>query len=171
MFALLNGLNKKNLAQWDKEGFKCLPLKVEYFPTLVDMYALTISCCLLPMSIVMWCIITLLATLPGIVGYFYLQCLPRPLDRLSGWGFNLYCAFVFPFACIIVPLAYVWYCFLVFVAFFTGAPIALIRLIAQPGVIQNNFKILGPFWRGGAYNFPDSLRCHLVCFRFSHKIN
>lgn len=161
MFALINGLNKKNLKKWDEEGFKCLPLKVSYFPTLVDNYVLAVSCVLLPVSIALWCVYTVLAVIPAFVGFLYLQTQPRPLDRLHGRGFNLYCTFCLPFAAIFMFIAYLWFGFVLFVSFITGLPITLIRLVVQPGVVQNNFKLLKPFWRGGAFNFPDAMRCHL----------
>jgi hypothetical protein len=149
MFALLHdtAAYRKRL---QANGFSWTEVtQVPYCLTLPDVYALIISTLLLPMCIVIWCIITVLATPCTIMGSIYLCCIPRPYTRLQDSGFQVLLILCFPFASLIYIIGHFFWTFCYAMSFLLCAPVGLFRLIflCQKDVLRENFRLLAPYSR------------------------
>jgi len=162
MFALIDGTAKARRESLKREGYGSSPLHVQYYPSFVDFYALLMSLVLLPPAMVFWCIVTAIMTPCMIAGFIYVECLPRPHDKFEGRGFNLLLTFMFPFTAIVACIAYAWWGFVLAFSYVFAAPVALVRICCgQKHVIDNNFKLLAPYWRGSSFNYAETTRAIL----------
>ena len=100
MYAILDNTQKRR-DELEKLGYKGTKIHVQYFPSFVDYYALTMSVALLPVAVALWCVVTVVAIPAGIMGKIYVSSLPRPYDRFEGPGFVTLLVLISPFSAII----------------------------------------------------------------------
>ena len=161
MYALLDN-TKKRRDSLKRQGYDCTPIHVQYFPGFVDFWGFGISLMLLPIAVSLWCLVTVLVAPVVPIGKIYCILNKRPLDRYEGPGFDLFLKIVAPIAGIVMAIAYVWFAFVYVFSLVMSSPVALLRILfGQYHVLENNFKILKPYWRQGVFSYADSVRAIL----------
>lgn len=161
MYALLDNTAKRR-DSLKRAGYESTPISVPFWPGFLDFYGFGMSCLFLPIAIVLWCIITILAIIPALLGKLYVFSNPRPLDRFEGKRFNVYLLLISPFAALVGFIAYFWWVFVYLFSLLLASPVAFVRLLIGRGhVITNNYKLLQPYWRAGVFSYSGAVRAIL----------